>query len=67
VIAKQKTKYQPTNDMLRLFAKSHAFQNLMYLASISVLNQPVVHSRNNNFSTSRFSTTLHAFQTVAPQ
>jgi len=40
-----KTKYQPSTDLLRLFAKTHAFQNLMYLAIISVLNQPVVHSR----------------------
>ena len=31
-----------TGDLLRLFAKNHAFQNLMYLAIISVLNQPVV-------------------------
>jgi len=60
-------KKMQTGDLLRVPNRNRAFQNLMYLASISVLNQPVVHSRNNNFSTSRFSTTLHAFQTVAPQ
>jgi len=31
--------------IFRLFAKNRAFQNLMYLAIISVLNQPVVDSR----------------------
>jgi len=31
--------------IIEIFAKNHAFQNLMYLAIISVLNQPVVHIR----------------------
>ena len=35
--------------IIEIFAKNHAFQNLMYLASISVLNQPVVHSSITGF------------------
>jgi len=35
-------------DILRLFAKNHAFQNLMYLASISALRQVVINSRYMN-------------------
>jgi len=30
--------------ILRLFAKNHAFENLMYLAIITVLHQTVIYS-----------------------
>jgi hypothetical protein len=32
-----------TGDLLKLFAKNHAFQKLIYLASISTLRQVVVY------------------------
>jgi hypothetical protein len=31
-----------TGDLLKLFAKNHAFQNLMYLANIKVLQNVVI-------------------------
>jgi hypothetical protein len=44
-----KTKYDPATDLLRIYAKTHAFKNLRYYYVITEIGKPVISRCNPNF------------------